>query len=405
MLARRPIASWIFLGSVAACSASSGTPTTQGNQFADAGGASGPGSGAGAANSAGLPGAPLDPNSGGPNFGDIMERPPMVDECGAITSKGEQITVDLFVMFDQSQSMLCGIPSGGDRWDAVKKALQDFVSAPEAAGINIGIQYFGLGGMVSSCNAADYQRPDVEIGPLPMNAQPIVNSLNAQSPVSNTPTPAALDGAIRHAVDWKNTHTGHTVVVVLVTDGQPNACGRVPDVVRIAGAGFTNNQILTYVIGIISPGTVCAAGPNHANLDPLPPNRADLDSVARAGGTMAALMVDVTKNPGQEFVATMNAIRGRTQVPCQYGMPEAPMGKTLDPTHVNVELLPAGGTMPTTVFGVTKETCDPAKGGWFYDNPAAPTKINLCPATCTFATTATGIQVNIAVGCKTKGPA
>jgi hypothetical protein len=77
----------------------------------------------------------------------------------------------------------------------------------------------------------------------------------------------------------------------------------------------------------------------------------------------------------------------------------------LDPAKVNVEYIPPGGTMPVTILGVTMATCDPATGGWYYDNPAAPTKINLCPSTCGAATTQTGGQINISVGCATKHPA
>jgi len=346
----------------------------------------------------------MDNRGGAPDLGTIMEMDPTAADCAGIVNKGEQITVDIYVMFDQSQSMLCGIPSGGDRWDAVKNALQQFVMDQAAAGINVGIQYFGLGGFAASCNAADYQRPDVEIGPLPMNATAIVNSLNAHMPSTNTPTPPALVGAINHAIDWKNMHPGHSVVVALVTDGQPNACGGIPDVVSAAAAGFTNT-IPTYVIGVISPGTTCAAGPLMTNLDPNPPNQQDLDAVAQAGGTKSALIVDVTQNTAQQFVATMNEIRKQSVVPCQYSLPKAPAGQMLDPAKVNVEYIPPGGTTPVTIFGVTMSTCDPATGGWYYDNPNAPTKINLCPSTCSAITTEIGGQVNISVGCATKRPA
>jgi hypothetical protein len=409
MVVQRLIALCSLGWALAACSASSSAGgrnpglTSAGGALAGAGGAgsgvaaaSGSGSTASGANGNGL--GPAEDNAGGmPDLGNIMEVDPNSAMCVGIANKGEQISVDLFIMFDQSLSMTCMTPAGGDRWDAVKTPLQTFLQLPSAAGISVGIQYFG-NSVVSSCNAADYQTPDVEIGPLPMNAQPIVDSLNRHMPVSNTPTPAALVGAINHAIDWKNAHPGHTVVVVLVTDGQPNACGAVADVVNAATQGFMNT-IPTYVIGVTSPGTTC-------NLDPNPPNQQDLDSVAQAGGTTAALLVDVTQNPAQQFVDTMNAIRAKSMVPCQYALPKAPSGQMLDPTKVNVEYVPPGAATGMTIPGVTMQTCDPAAGGWYYDNPNAPTKINLCPATCTAVTTAqVGGEINISVGCATKHPA
>jgi hypothetical protein len=340
-------------------------------------------------------------NAGGaPIFGEIPEMDPNSMDCAGIINKGEQITVDIFIMFDQSLSMTCTIPSGGDRWDAVKTALQQFVMLPDAAGINVGIQYFGLGGfgLNSSCDAMDYQGADVEIGPLPMNAQPITDSLNAHMPATNTPTAPALIGAINHAIAWKNAHPGHTVVVVLVTDGQPNGCGTVQDVAANAAMGLMST-IPTYVIGVTSPGTTCL-------IDMNPPNQQDLDTVAMAGGTTSALLVDTTMDTAQQFVATMNKIRATSQVPCQYAIPKATSGTMVDPTKVNVEFTPPGASMPITILNVpSAAACDPNTGGWFYDNNNAPTKINLCQNTCAAATMMTGGAINIRVGCITKKPA
>jgi hypothetical protein len=360
-----------------------------------------PGSGSvsGSGSTTGGGAVPLVNNSsaGAPDLGNFVGMDPSTKTCAGIVNKGEQITVDIYIMFDQSLSMTCMVPNGTDRWDAVKAPLQQFVQDPMAAGINVGIGYFGPN-ILSSCNAADYQMPDVEIGPLPMNAMPIVNSLNAHMPVSNTPTAAALTGAINHAIDWKNQHPGHTVVVVLVTDGEPNACGAVADVANAAQMGFMAT-IPTYVIGITSNGTMCA-------IDPNPPNQMDLDTVAMAGGTMSALIVDVTQNPAQTFLATMNQIRAKSQVPCQYALPKAMPGMQLDPKKVNVELVPPGAAMGNTIPGVDiANACDPVMGGWYYDNPTTPTKINLCPATCQQATMLTGAEINISVGCATVHPA
>jgi hypothetical protein len=383
---------------VAACSAA--TDSKGQSPFGAAlgsGGVPGSGSVSGSGSTTGAGETPIVENSGGaPDLGTFMTMDPSMQTCAGIINKGEQITIDIFIMFDQSLSMTCTIASGNeDRWDAVKAPLETFVQDPAAAGINVGIGYFG-NSLLSSCNGADYQKPDVEIGPLPMNAMPLVNSLNAHMPVSNTPTAAALIGAINHAIDWKNQHPGHTVVVVLVTDGEPNACGAVADVANAAQMGFMNT-IPTYVIGITSSGTTCA-------LDPNPPNQMDLDSVAAAGGTMQALIVDTAMDPAGQFLATMNQIRAKSQVPCQYALPKAMPGTQLDPNKVNVQFVPPQATMGTTIPGVTMAACGP-NGGWYYDNPAAPTKINLCPATCDMATMMTGSSINISVGCATVHPA
>jgi hypothetical protein len=433
------------IGIVAACSAASGPGSTV-TGFNSAGGSSGSGAlVAGASGMSTAGGQPsryvTSPGSGDPSTGPMISTPlPTVDasagtKCSAVESKGKQVTVDLFIMFDQSKSMSCALPApstgsagaagaagaggassgaggsvasaGGagtsnvDRWDAVKGALQEFVSAPGAAGINVGIQYFGLGGTpspfgaTSSCNASDYQGADVEIAPLPGNAQPIISSLNAHSPTTNTPTPPALTGAINHAIAWKNKNPDHAVVVVLVTDGQPNGCGTVADTVSVAKQGFTSS-IPTYVIGVTSPGTTCMWDQN-------PPNQQDLDSVANAGGTQAALIVDLSMDTSKQFLDTMDKIRARSNPPCQFTLPPAPAGETLDPAKVNVEYTPPGMTVPETLVAVPQmSSCDPTTGGWYYDNPVTPKTVTLCTATCNRTTVDVSGAINIAVGCATK---
>src|SRR5579871_5285794 len=115
--------------------------------------------------------------------------------CLADTRQGEGLPVDIYIMNDQSQSMTCAIPTGGDRWTAMTNALTSFVKSPNAAGLGVGIQYFGQ-------VPADYQPADVEIAPLPGNAQAIITSLGNHMPWTYTPTPAAIEGALAHAKAW-----------------------------------------------------------------------------------------------------------------------------------------------------------------------------------------------------------
>jgi hypothetical protein len=390
--------------------------------------------------------------NGGPGSSIISTPIPTVDastmkQCSGARSQGKEVTVDIFIMFDQSKSMACAVPapsgdgtggagtgaagaagstgaagaagsagsqgasagsggsagaggaatSGVDRWTAVKNALQEFVTAPEAAGINVGIQYFGLGGiggLFSSCTATDYQGAEVEIAPLPGNAMAIVSSLNNHGPSTNTPTAPALTGAINHAIAWKNQHPDDAVVVVLVTDGQPNACGTVTDVANVARQGLMS-MIPTYVIGVTSPGTMCTSDPN-------PPNEQDLDTVANAGGTGSALIVDLSKDVVKQFLDTMDKIRAKSNPPCQYMLPPAPSGQHLDPMKINVDYTPPGAAMPVTLLSVPSQAaCDPTKGGWYYDDPVLPKTVSLCPASCSTVTADVTGQVNIEVGCKT----
>jgi hypothetical protein len=316
-------------------------------------------------------------------------------------SQGEFLPLDIYIMFDQSQSMSCQT-AGGNRWNATKTALEGFVNNAGAAGIGVGIQYFGQGGLfalASSCDVNDYSRPDVPIAPLPQNAAPISQSLGRHQPSTNTPSRPALEAAINYAANWKKQpqNRTHTVIVLFVTDGQPNACNVldggdfVQPVADVAARGLAlPEKIQTYVIGVISPDSPCQSDPN-------PPTQADLDRVAVAGGTQTAFMVDVSANASQKFLDAMNKIRAGAQAACEYQLPTADKGQALDPNLVNVKTRDITGA-EGKIYRVTGATCDPTKGGWHYDDEATPTKILLCPASCT-QVGQIGTSVNVEFGC------
>ena len=332
-------------------------------------------------------------NDGGSILGTIHRDGGNALPCKGTTSVALPSGLDLYVMMDQSASMSCAIPSTGDRWDLVKAGFVAAFTTQAASSVSVGLQYFGNNGLMSSCSPGDYQMPDVEIAPIATNANALIGSLDARVPTSNTPTPPALIGAIDHAIDWKNAHPGRTTAVVLVTDGGTNACGAQADVVTAAAAGLMST-IPTYVIGIISPNTSCT-------LDPNPPNGADLNAVAVAGGTKTARIFDVTKDSAKTFAGLFAGLETDSQSPCHYALPSS--ARPIDPGKVNLEYTPAGAAKPVFVGAVTSPGfCDPASGGWYYDNPNDPTEEILCPATCSAVGTG---PVTVELGCATRrGP-
>ena len=183
--------------------------------------------------------------------------------------------------------------------------------------------------------------------------------------------------------------------MVLVTDGQPNACGVVADVATVAGAGLTGGTIPTFVIGVISPGASCV-------LDPNPPNQADLDTVAQAGGTTQAFMVDVSSNAIQRFQAALQTIQGSAVFGCQYAVPPPTSGAPLDPASLKVKLT-TGGTSTDLPKVANPAACTPSAGGWYFDDPTAPKSIQLCDSTCTALNAATGAQIDLVLACSTSG--
>jgi hypothetical protein len=128
-----------------------------------------------------------------------------------------------------------------------------------------------------------------------------------------------------------------------------------------------------------------------------------MDTIASAGGTTQAFIIDAAGNVSQAFLDALKEIRGQS-LACAYQIPPPPSGQELDYNTLNVEHTPPNSTTPTTILYVrTADACDPTAGGWYYDSDPAsgghPTTIVMCPATCSLFTA--GGEVQISVGCKT----
>jgi hypothetical protein len=85
---------------------------------------------------------------------------------------------------------------------------------------------------------------------------------------------------------------------------------------------------------------------------------------------------------------------------CTYEIP-LPSSGTPDYQEVNVIYTPGNGS-PQTIPNVADAAACPATGNaWYYDNPANPTQIILCTATCSVVEADTAGSVAIQLGCQT----
>ncbi len=303
---------------------------------------------------------------------------------------------NLVFMYDKSGSM------GGQnlvknfpyRWEPVGNGLKDFFADPYSTTIRASLHFFPLGDTsIEAACAYPYTNPVV---PLAMATDGrFVDAIQNTEPSGGTPTLPALEGAIAYAKGVIADRPNDKTAIVLVTDGQPGfitdpeAGQIVPgctdnDVAHVASAAQAAREgtpsISTYVIGV---------GPS---LD-------SLNAIAAAGGTGAAMMVNVNDPAATKsaMIASLDSIR-RREVACDFTIPPPPEGQELDINAVNVVLKDPGGT--ETVVGYSRDCA--AAEGWKYDNAAAPTRILLCAAACDTARASSSGNVSIAFGCKTK---
>ena len=101
-----------------------------------------------------------------------------------------------------------------------------------------------------------------------------------------------------------------------------------------------------------------------------------------------------------DLLAALIAIKGKA-LTCDFDVPaQTADGKEIDPTLVNVDYQ-SGEAGMVTEFGIVDslDACGTALG-WYYDNPAAPTHIYLCPAACEAVTADKMAHLKVRAGCK-----
>lgn len=122
--------------------------------------------------------------------------------------------------------------------------------------------------------------------------------------------------------------------------------------------------------------------------------------VRRTGGVRAKIC-DGPSAWGPFFDAVASDVVRSTPIACDIALPPPPDGMTLDPRRVNVEIRGSAGTTVIPYVG-SAAACDPMRGGWYYDDERAPTRVILCPASCDFArmdTSTAGGGVDVVFGC------
>jgi hypothetical protein len=380
------------------------------------------------------------------------------ETCAEPTQNAELVPLDMLIMMDSSGSMDDKAAGSNDsKWTLITNALSQFMNAQKSTDIGVGIQYFPLkdntnpkacpggvgcgseatciadvGNLVwchdkctentvdpkcgksecikvpssqdpayctnVTCDVAAYSNAEVPIAALPGAAADVIDSMQNHRPEGGTPTVPALQGAIAYASQWATNTTTRKTVVVFATDGLPTLCpfGNEVGAIEQAKAAAENAlaadpSIKTFVIGIMTSDT--DAGGN---------GKQNLDAIAIAGGRPeGAFMVEPNADVGTQFAKALENIRG--SISCEIKVPPAPDGgPALDYAKVNVIYVPGTGDPVTFGYADDESKCDPDQGGWYYDvNPAndTPTRILLCPASCSQVQNDSAGRVDIQIGC------
>lgn len=293
------------------------------------------------------------------------------ESCVGVDFEAEPVATDLFIMMDRSISQDKTI-DGSDtikRWDALRDAVAEFTENAKNSDIRVGIGFFGRTGGADDeldCDVDFYAKPVVEIGAIADVGDALVEAIEDQYPSGQTPTLPALEGAHRYAAEYAEENPSRVVSVVLVTDGFPTQCSTASSALNDLAERARGEEpyVRTFVIGV--EGTW------------------NLDSVARAGGTTAAYLID----EGDTTASFRRALDNITNspVPCQFEIPEPPSEmERVDPEQVQVVYTPASGDPEEIPRVVSAAACNDQRaknGGWYYDDNESPHNILVCGCTC-----------------------
>lgn len=326
---------------------------------------------------------------GGDSGGQDMISPDAA--CATSTTQANLTPVDLFLLFDRSASM-----AYKSKWAAATAALTSFFQSSSSAGLRVALRFFPEDGCDNvSCNAGPCGQPLVPLGmllassaPADAQEQALVSVSSSKKPAPNeimggggTPLAPALGGAEAWATTYHAQQPGDRVAVVLVSDGEVNGCDEsLSSLTKIVGAGHTAG-VDTFAIGL--------AGYFEAQMN----------AIAQAGGTGQAFFIGKT-DVELDLLTALQTIQQK-QVSCDLPVPQGSPGKPVDPTLVNVDYTPGGGA--AALLGqVSDAAACGAAGGWYYNTPAAPTQITLCPTTCATIQADPTAKIDIILGCQTQ---
>jgi hypothetical protein len=285
------------------------------------------------------------------------------------------------------------------KWDITRAALKDAVEQLPSS-VALGMSFYPNRADGMPCIDNEIAVPIELLGDAGSAHRTAFNrAIDRQEPNGATPTHAAF-------MFGSETVAASTIegrkFVLLITDGVPtrrldcSGNGRTAvesePLITAAGEAF-GNGVSTFVIG--SPGSEDA--------------RNALSQIASEGGTATAgcsndgpnychLDMTTAADFGAALAEGLAAVAGRIAA-CEYAVPEAPDGKTLNFGKVNIIYTKGDGTKQTLAHDGT----DMCTSGWVYRENN--TKVLLCGAECEAVKADPGAKIDLLLGCDTaNGP-
>ncbi len=358
--------------------------------------------------------------------------------CAELVASAQSTQTNVLILLDKSGSM--GYQSGAwdncaTRWNPVVDTLNAFFGQAKSDGLYASLSFLPADGdTASACNLNSYTKSialKIPLTRLDVTGQKTFTSRlcdcgSTLSPSSNsciipaggTPTRPALQGTMNYARTVQEQYRGSKTVILFLTDGVPgfgsqnstgaiqncyscddltNGCltssascetqndeiGAITSLIQSYASGPVPNSI--YIAGVgtdLKDTTVFPDWPNASG-------NAAID-LRNLDGTTAAT----------NLMKALESIRA-SSISCEFNVPVPPSGTSMDPGKTNVNYVPGSGSASilTRTSDGTALTCTSSATDWYFDNPTAPSSIQLCPVTCRTLQQDPSGQIQITFGC------
>ncbi len=217
------------------------------------------------------------------------------------------------------------------------------------------------------------------------------------------PSQKALSRIIDTYDQWKPSlrPTAVTHFVVITDDGSDWTAQQFEDALASLSPAVTNyhfHSIFSY-LGKEDACAISSTEPCCTYAAPSGEGVAYKELVADTGGVGADLCAQDFDPVFQQFATSVIA---SAQLSCEWVIPAPPSGETLNPNMVNLDFVDGDGsrTRIGRVPGVAD--CANVDNGWYYDDLTNPTKVLVCPSTCTWIQGKPGSKIDIQFGCATE---
>jgi hypothetical protein len=355
-------------------------------------------------------------------MGDFGVAPGLRDACASAAYESELLPASVLLVVDRSGTMVCNPPpitaneaceatpvtadpGRPTKWailaDGVGGAVEGMTGTPN---LQLGVTFFS-----NNDECGVQAAPNIALGPLGGAQVSAIRSGLAQiEPRGGTPMVGAAILAYRHL--HQDLKALGNRFVVLLTDGVDNCEERYADL-GVATEAFElleaemqkalGVNIRTFIVGTPGSGdargllshmawlggTVRDPGCDHTSANPSP-------------GTECHFDMTRTTDFAADLASAMQRIAGRSAMTCEFDVPTAPDGVTLDTGAVNVDYLPGGSTDPADRVLLYRDDslpCDEGADGWQYLDGSS--KIRLCGPTCEGVRADATAHVIVSVGC------